>query len=108
MAEYVRFTSPESIYGQKHILHSEFCLITAAKKIQAYRKLRQEELTLRIALKKRINELLDDLKLLDKLLPQDKLAGLEETKKGKSQKDKGPLSLEQELEIIRRRLFQLG
>jgi len=110
MVEYVRFLGPESIYGQKHLLHGELGLLEIVKRIRNYSKLRQEELVLRVALKKRFDEALENLELLDKLLPHDKLSGLMKRKsrpEGELAEEKENLSLEQELEVIRRRLEKL-
>ena len=107
MAEYVRFTGLESVYAQKRLLHSELGLLGAVRRANNYKKLRNEEFVLRLALKKLIGDLLEELELLDKSLPQDKLPGLVKENKPKekqSEEEKGVLSLEQELEIIRRKL----
>jgi len=107
MTEFVRFVRPEAVYGEKNILHSELGLLSVVKKIRAYKKLRAEELILRIALKKKFDESLECLQILDKLLPHDKLAGLERRReKAKEEKglEKENLSLEQELESIRRKI----
>lgn len=107
MTEFVRLARPEVVYGEKNILHSELGLLSAVKKIREYKKLRGEELVLRIALKKKFSETLECLQILDKLLPHDKLAGLEkrrEKAKGEFAEEKENLSLEQELEGIRRKI----
>ena len=112
MTEYVKFSGPESVYGQKYLLHSELDLIGIVKKIKNYKKLRQEELVLRVALKEKIDSFLESLKMLDKLLPHDKLPGLSKKRHAHDvpgvTQDRESLSLEQELEIIRRRLERLG
>lgn len=113
MTEYVKFSPRESLYGDKNILHVELELLKTLKRVKNYRQLRKEEFVLKFALKQRMDEIEEQLKLLDKLLPHDKLPGLDKTrkpvKKDKEQEkeDKEKLSLDQELEVIRRRLAVL-
>ncbi len=112
MTEYVRFFATESLYAQKHLLHSQLELLNIIKKLRNYEKLRQEDFVLKVAVKSKIDGVLESLNLLDKLLPHDKLAGLgivkrEPKSKEKTKEDKENISLEQELEIIRRRLEKL-
>ena len=112
MTEYVRFSPQESIYGEKSILHSELLLLRIVKIVRNYKRLRKEDLVLRFALKKKIEEILEGLKLLDKVLPHDKLPELNKKKpksgKEEEKEDMEGLSLEQELEVIRRKLERLG
>jgi len=110
MTEYVKFSAPESVYGQKYLLHSELDLLGMAKIMINYKKLRTEELVYRVALKSKIDEVLESLKVLDKLLPHDKMPGLTKKKHPEVEGmgiDKGSLSLDQEVEMIRRRLMKL-
>ena len=109
MTEYVRLAPPESLYGEKHILHSELGMLNIIKRIRSYNKFRQEELVLRLAVKKKVDEIRECFELLDKLLPHDKLAGLKKEQKAKEDiaGGKAEISLEQELEMIRRRLENL-
>lgn len=109
MVEYVRLAPPESLYGEKYVLYSELGLLSIVKRVRNFNKLRQEELVLRLAVKKRVSEIKECLELLDKLLPHDKLAGLKKEAKAKegASGEKGEISLEQELEMIRRRLENL-
>ena len=106
--EYIKFSVPERIYGDKNLLHSELELLGIIKRIRNYKKLRKDDLILKLTLKKKIEEFLDNLQLLDRLLPQDKLPGLDRKKREEELMEmKGELSLEQEIEVIRRRLEKL-
>ncbi len=108
MTEYVRFSGLESKYGQKNLLYGELGLLNVVRRVKEFHKLRQEEIVLRLTLKKKIEEFLDNLQLLDRLLPQDKLPGLDRKKREEELMEmKGELSLEQEIEVIRRRLEKL-
>ena len=106
MTEYVRFNGIESVYGQKNLLYGELDILNISKRIKDFTKLRQEELILRLTLKKKIEDFLENVELFDKLLPQDKLPGLDKKKKEHEAIKEG-LSLEQEIEVIRRRLEKL-
>lgn len=107
--EYVKLSSLESIYGQKQVLHTELELLGIVKRIMAFQKLRQEELILKIALKKEFDDTMENLKLLDKLLPHTKMTGLikKEFISEEIEEERGVLTLEQEIEQIKRRLEKL-
>lgn len=110
MVEYVKFNKTESLYGQKRFLHGELELINAVKRLRNYKDLRREELVLRLALKKRAGEALENLRLLDKLLPHARLPKVEKKPEKKPEEEKEEnkvLTLDQELEIIRRKLETL-
>jgi hypothetical protein len=112
-SEYVKISYPEKVYSQKNLLQSQLETLTNIKRLREYTKLRKEELVLQIALKKRIEDILELLKLLDKLLPQTNLK-LEKSPEHTRQEiildkeEKKNLTLEQELEAIRRKLSNLG
>ena len=106
--EYIKFSVPERIYGDKNLLHSELELLGIIKRITNYKKLRKDDLILRLTLKKKIEDILENLKLLDKLLPHSKMAGLLKQRAGEEAIEEGEkLTLEQEIEAIRRRLEKL-
>jgi hypothetical protein len=106
--EYVKFSAPEKIYGQKNMLRSELESLEVVKRIRNFKKLRKEDLVLRLALKKKIQESLENLKTLDKLLPHSKMAGLRKRKVQEDlEEDEENLTLEQEIEVIRRKLNSL-
>lgn len=110
MVEYVRFSGHESLFGEKHLLHCQLSVLNIMKRIINYKKLREEELVLKIALKKRVVEILETLEMLDKILPHSRMAGLirrENKVKEIDKKKEGALTLEQELELIRRKIENL-
>lgn len=109
MNEYVRFLGPESLYWYKHFLHSELEILDIVKRIKNYQRLRREEHILRIALKKKINESIEALNILDKLLPHARFHGLMKKNKAEEEiiEDKEALSLDQELEQIRNKIERL-
>ena len=105
-SEYVRFFGREALYGEKHLLTVELGILGFIKRLRNYKKLRQEELILKIALKKKIDEVGEQLDVFDKLLPHSKMAGLikKPATREDSFNDKEALTLEQEVEKIRRKL----
>lgn len=111
--EYVRFRGGESIYGEKNLLGVELGTLSFVKRLRNYKKLRQDELVFKILLKKKFDEVIEQLNVLDKLLPHSKMAGLIKKPKprsefeGMSAEDKAALTLEQEIEAIRRKLERL-
>ena len=109
MTEYVRFSGAESIYGQKGILHSELDILNSLKRMNAFERLRSEEFALKFAFKNKLDELLTGLEELDKLLPHHKMHGLfkEEKLKEELEKKNEDITIEQELESIRRKLEKL-
>ena len=105
-SEYVRFFGKEALYGEKYLLTAELGILGFVKRLRNYKKLRQEEMILKIALKKKIDEVGEQLDIFDKLLPHTKMAGLikKPAPREASFEDKEALTLEQEVERIRRKL----
>ena len=109
MVEYVKLMVSESIYAQKNLLHSELDLLRLVKIIGRFAELRKEEIVLRLTLKKKISDLREDMQVFDKLLPVGHFRTLhigEEKKEEKVKKELKniPLTLDQEIEMIRRRI----
>lgn len=101
-AEYVRLSGNEILYGEKNLLKSQLELADLLKKIKLYHKLRREELLLKIALRRKLEETSDSIKLFQKILPKT------EADKPKVEKKKiKPMTLEQEIEDIKHRLDKL-
>lgn len=83
-AEYTRLTHPEIIYGEKNFLQSQLELLNSIKSAEEYQKLRRRELRLKIELRRKLKNLRDNIKELDKKLPKIK----EEPKKQTTEKPK--------------------
>ena len=105
MAEYVRFNPQENLYGQRNFLNSELDLLSIVKKLRNFKKLRADEQVLRLTLKKKMEEVIETLEVLDKLLPPGHFRMLKE-QSGMKEKDE-TLTLDQEIEMIRRKLEKL-
>ena len=108
--QYVKFLGAESIYGQKRLLRGELEVLNFVKKIRAYKILRREDLALRLTLKTKIAEILTEMEVLDKSLPYVKFMHVErsaEKDKDKEKKEDEVLTLDREVELIRRKLERL-
>jgi hypothetical protein len=107
-SEYVKCTRPEVIYGEKNLLHAEIDILQLTKHLKEYQKWRREEFIHKIVLKNKIDEVKDTLDALDKILPKTRVI------KVKSEDESVPfmskaraLTLEQEIDMIRRRLDRI-
>jgi hypothetical protein len=108
MIEYVKLTRPEVVYSQKNLFKAQLELINTLKFYNSYKKLRKEEFVLKVALKSKIDEVKNSLKVLDSLMPKIKMQefGALNELEGKSARKKR-LSLEQEIDLIKKKLANL-
>ena len=79
MTDYVKIGASEMVYGEASLLQSQLNLINLLKQYREYEKLRNEELVLKIKLKKNVGEARESLDKLSKILPESKF--LEKRKK---------------------------
>ena|SRR3989344_2198752 len=108
--EYVRLESQEKVFSQKHLLHAQLETISVSKHQEAYKLLRMEELLLKVQLKTKLEEIKEAFALFTRLLPKPAISEHEVLKKQHAEKPvqkKGPSTLEQELEEIKRKLAAL-
>ena len=108
--EYVRLSATKKVYSEKNLLQAQLDLISLIKRLENYKSIRSEELLLKIALKNKIEELKNLIALLEKLLPKTSFAEEKyppETKENKKERKK-KLSLEEEVEEIRRKIAMLN
>ena len=107
--EYVKFSVPEVMYSRKNLLQSQIGLLNLAKSCEEYRKLRKDELALKIVLKTKLDELKNSLGILNSLLPKIKIGSqsfLENSREIEATRKKR-LSLEQEIDLIKKKLATL-
>jgi hypothetical protein len=105
-SEHIRLSAYETIYGEKLLLQSQLDILNIMKRSRAYKKMRDEELLLKIQLKTKIDECLNDLQVLEKALPKPTMKeGQKEFPEAKLDKER--FSLEQEIEEIKRKLSRL-
>ena len=102
--EYVKLSAPEIFFSKKNLLQSQIESLNVLKRFKEYQRLRREEFVLKVALKSKIDEAKNLLLLLNKLLPVTSLK--EEYEKDDSFR-KAKLSLEEEIEYIKRKLERL-
>ena len=62
-SEYIKLTYPEAVYGKKNLLHSQLGLLTSVKRVEEFKKLRSQELKLKIELKRKLEEAKESLNL---------------------------------------------
>lgn len=110
MTEYVKLSRSEKNYGQKNLLQAQLSLLEVTKHCKAYQDFRKEELILKITLKNKVDQVKENLAILDKILPKTKFMDKHESKDSREKSDifaKKDLSLEQEIDKIRRKLSSL-
>jgi len=99
-SEYVGLSYGEKVFAQKNMLQSQLEFLSSIESLKAYKKLRSEEFKLKVELKSKIGSLLDDLKRLEKILPNIEYKA-DVVKKKKN-------DLEREIAEIRRKLAKLS
>jgi len=109
--EYIHFSNEESTYMQKNLLSSQLEALNSVKRLHQYKKLREEEFSMKIKLKTILSSLKSSVNELNKLMPEVEM---------KSHQNKDDLiidptnvkeekpSIEQEIEKIRLKLARLG
>ncbi len=103
--EYIGLDSSKQTYGKKNILYCQMEILTILQKIKSYKKLRKGEFALKRILRKKVEEVQETLKNLEKILPetkQDKFKAVRINKTQKKRKD-----LEFEIEEIKRKISEL-
>jgi len=115
-SEYVEVMAAEREYGSKNLLQSQIDIISMMKREHVFKELRRKETHLKLELKRKIDEALNEIDVLEKALPKAKEPA---EKKGeakiKREMQKAPLIskakkrtvLDEELEKIKRKLAQL-
>lgn len=106
--QYVKITAPEKQYIQKNMLENELGLLSIMKIIRRYKELRKEELTLKVAVKTKLDEIMNMYKEIDQILPKMEISRKEiedEFLELSEKKQEG--SLEEEIEAIKRKLLSL-
>ena len=70
MVEYVRLLKPSALYAKKQLLQSQLESLNIIKRIKRYHELRKEELILKIALKKKLEDIKTELNIFERFLPK--------------------------------------
>jgi len=106
MAEYVRLLKPSVLYAKKQMLQSQLESLTIVQRIKKYHELRQEELILKIELKKKLDEAKTEISIFEKMLPKPRTETEPEFEMPIERQLKRN-ALEEEIESIRTKLVQL-
>jgi len=106
-SEYVRLSYPERAYGQRNFLQAQLEILDLARGMQTYKKLRMEELVLKLTLKNLVHEVESLIEKFDKFLPHVKFRA-KPREKGGEKEEWVDLTLEQEIEQVRRKLEKLS
>ena len=104
--EYIQLDPSEQLFGKRSLLQSQMDLLNIIKRYQRYSLLRKEELALKVLLRKKINELWEEIKHLEKVLPHVKHIKEQKTIEKKVLPKKRS-ELELEIEEISRKLETL-
>ena len=117
MTEYIKFSPAEISYGKNNTLHSEMEILTSIKHLSEYKKLRTQELMLKIDLRKKVEEINTAIAILEKSLPKTTFKETQNQEEIEYQEienalpnildQKKKLSIEEELDEIRRKLQTL-
>ena len=114
-SEYVEVMAAEREYGSRNLLQSQINIISMMKREHVFKELRTKETHLKLELKRKIDEALNEIDILEKALPKAKEQEKKEEAKIKREMQKAPLIskakkrtvLDEELEKIKRKLAQL-
>jgi|SRR3989338_11414098 len=105
--EYVKLDSPERNYGKKNLLYSQMEILSITSSYQKFKDLRRKELGLKTLLRRTLNELNEQIKIIDAALPKAKQQKTEEEKFKMIEKAKKPRDIESEILEIKRQLERL-
>lgn len=103
-SEHVLLSPEEQVYGQGNLLQIQLDLINSAKNIKIFKSLRKDELNLKIQLKNKVELALENLDILDKMLPRAKM---KEQIHQELELDKERVVLEDEAETLRKKIESL-
>lgn len=101
--EYVKLSDSEINFGTKNLLESQLGFATLLSQIKKYHALRRKELLLKIELRRRLEDAKETIRSLERILPKTED---EKPKYERTISSKKP-SLEEEIEIIKKRLEEL-
>ena len=106
MTEYVKLTLEEKKIGEKNFLQSQIELLNILKFLTKFKNFRKQELSLKILLNSKIDEVQHSFSVLDKILPKINLN--KNNDNDLLLNDNNTISIDQEVEIIKRKLAGLS
>lgn len=117
MSEYIRVANHEKVYGQKNLLEVQYGLVKSIKHLRSFQELRRKELVLQIAYKRLLEEAINSVNIIDKILPRTafKMAEVRLVPKQVQQVQQRPIqqqikrepTIEDELDMIKKKLSKL-
>jgi len=105
---YAKVEYENAISARREILSAEIDLLNSIRIIQKYGKLREEELLLKIKLKRLLRDIKDNLRNIIASTPKTERIEKEMKEKREEKKKKGKPSIEDELRQIREELRSLS
>ncbi len=107
--EYVKLVKPEVVYSKKNLLQSQVEILTVIKAYEEFKRLRKEEFMLKIALKSKLEAVKNQIAVFESLLPKAKIKAEEnvEQEKMDHQAIKKKLTLEQEIDLLKKKIASL-
>src|SRR3989344_3477569 len=105
-SEYVRVSNPERIYGEKNLVQAQIELLRSARSFNFYKKLRQEEISLKISLKEAVEKTKKLIEGLEHSLPKTEHKTPREVEKKEEIKRENS-SIYDEIETLSEKLAQL-
>ncbi len=67
---YAMISAPEKSYGEESLLQTQMALLNSLNRLRDYRKLRKEEINLKVSLKSKIDEVFVLISELRKMFPK--------------------------------------
>lgn len=105
--EYVKLIASEQVYAKKELLMSQMEMLSIMKRYQKYKELRKQELALKSILRRKILEINEEMRLIDRLLPKTKTERIEEDTAKLATRSVKRRDLEAEIEEIKRKIERL-
>lgn len=105
--EYVKLISSEQVYAKKELLMSQMEILSIMKRYQKYKDLRKQELALKSMLRRKVLEINEELRLLDRLLPRTRIEKIEVDTAKLATRSVKRRDLEAEIEEIKRKIERL-
>ena len=105
-SEYVRVSNPERIYGEKNLVQAQIELLRSARSFNFYKKLRQEEISLKISLKEAVEKTKKLIEGLEHSLPKTEHKMQRDVEKKEEIKRENS-SIYDEIETLSEKLAQL-
>ncbi len=102
----MRFAHPSVVYAKKQLLQSQLEIISTLQRVKKYHAIREEELSLKLELKKKFDELKTEVAVFEKILPKQQRKE-EDSFELPVEKQIKRSELEDEIDNIKAKLAQL-